>query len=114
MQTASTPDARPILSLADLEAFDKVRTQKKLSLNLQTRIAEREHLEKERLDRENQRRAARGEPPLAKLADLGDADPPDAVLAETAEIAADLSRMQGLYLSRVKAEARTESETATP
>ncbi len=111
---ASDPDFR--LLLADLESFEKVRTQKKLSLNLQARIAERERLEKERLDRENQRRAARGQEPIAKLADLGDADPPDPVLAETAQIAADLSRMQGLYLSRVKAEANREapSETATP
>src|SRR5690606_39667193 len=62
------------------------------------RIAERERLEKERLDRENQRRAARGQPPIEKLADLGDVDPPDPVLKETTEIAADLSRMQGLYL----------------
>lgn len=94
------------LLLADLESYEKVRTQKKLSLNLQTRIAERERMEKERLERENQRRAARGLPPVTKLADLGDNDPPDPVLDETAEIAADLSRMQGLYLSRVKAEAK--------
>ncbi len=101
---ATDPDFR--LMLADLESYEKVRAQKKLSLNLAKRIAERERVEKERLDRENQRRAARGEPPVEKLADLGDVDPPDPVLDETAEIAADLSRMQGLYLSRVKAEAR--------
>jgi carboxyl-terminal processing protease len=108
---ATDPDFR--LLLADLESFDQVRTQKKLSLNLQARIAERERLESERLSRENQRRTARGQPPIAKLADLGDADPPDPVLAETAEIAADLGRMGGVYLSRVKAEA-TNSESATP
>ncbi len=100
------------LLLADLESYEKVRTQKKLSLNLQARISERERLEKERLDRENQRRAARGQPPISKLADLGDSDPPDPILDETAEIAADLSRMQGLYLSRVKAEAASQGEKA--
>ncbi len=107
---ATDPDFR--LLLADLESYEKVRTQKKLSLNLEKRIAERERLEKERLDRENQRRAARGQPPIEKLADLGDADPPDPVLKETTEIAADLSRMQGLYLSRVKAEAGGAAEKA--
>jgi len=107
---ATDPDFR--LLLADLESYEKVRTQKKLSLNLEKRIAERERLEKERLDRENQRRAARGQPPIEKLADLGDVDPPDPVLKETTEIAADLSRMQGLYLSRVKAEAGGAAEKA--
>ena len=107
---ATDPDFR--LLLADLESYEKVRTQKKLSLNLQERIAERERLEKERLERENERRAARGQAPIEKLADLGDTDPPDPVLNETTEIAADLSRMQGLYLSRVKAEAGGAAEKA--
>jgi carboxyl-terminal processing protease len=98
--------------LADLDSFEKVRTQKKLSLNLKTRIAEREQLEKERIARENQRREARGLQPLTKLADLNGAEPPDAVLAETAEIAADLSGMGGLYLSKLKSDA--PRETATP
>jgi hypothetical protein len=39
------------------------------------------------------------------LTDLNGAEPPDAVLAETAEIAADLSGMKGLYLSRLKSDA---------
>ena len=90
---AADPDFR--LLLADLDSFEKVRTQKKLSLNLKTRIAEREQLEKERLARENERRAARGLKPLNTLADLNGAEPPDAVLDETAEIAADLSGMKG-------------------
>jgi carboxyl-terminal processing protease len=100
---AADPDFR--LLLADLDSFEKVRTQKKLSLNLKTRIAEREQLEKERMARENDRRAARGLQPLKSLTDLNGAEPPDAVLAETAEIAADLSGMKGLYLSRLKSDA---------
>jgi carboxyl-terminal processing protease len=108
---ATDPDFK--LLLGDLESFEKIRTQKKLSLNLKTRIAEREQLEKERLGRENERRAARGLQPLAKLTDLNAAEPPDAVLAETTEIAADLSGVNGLYLSRLgKSEAARE--TANP
>jgi carboxyl-terminal processing protease len=108
---ASDPDFRSLL--ADLDAFEKVRTQKKLSLNLKTRVAEREQMEKDRLARENQRRAARGLQPLAKLADLNGAEPPDAVLSETVEIAADMSGMNNVYLSRLKADGNNE-HSATP
>ncbi len=99
---ANDPDYRSLL--ADLDAFEKVRTQKKLSLNLKTRIAEREQLEQDRLARENERRKSRGQPPVAKLADLTGQEPPDAVLDETVQIAADLSGMSNLYLSRLKAQ----------
>jgi hypothetical protein len=69
-------------------------------------------MEKERLTRENERRAARGQPPVAKLADLTGTEPPDAILDETVQIAADLSGMNNLYLSRLKADG--ERSTATP
>jgi carboxyl-terminal processing protease len=92
--------------LADLESFEKVRTQKKLSLNLQARIAEREQLEQARLARENARRAATGLQPIAKLTELNGAEPPDVVLAETAQIAADLSAVSAPYLTKLKADAR--------
>ncbi|MFO7305147.1 MAG: carboxy terminal-processing peptidase [Gammaproteobacteria bacterium] len=92
------------LMLAELEAHDRARSQKRVSLNLQARMAERERLDKERLDRENQRRAARGEPPIASLSELGNAEPPDVILDETVQIAADFTGIQGLYLTRLKAE----------
>jgi len=106
---AADPDFR--LLLADLDSFEKVRTQKQLSLNLKTRIAEREQLEKERMARENERRVARGLKPLNSLTDLNGAEPPDAVLSETAEIAADLSGMKGVFLTRLKPDAE---RPATP
>ena len=95
--------------LADLESFEKVRTQKKLSLNLKARIAEREQLEEARLARENSRRAAHGLPAIAKLADLNGAEPPDAVLEESAQIAADLSAMSSTYLTKLKADGRAST-----
>jgi carboxyl-terminal processing protease len=106
---AADPDFR--LLIADLDSFEKVRTQKKLSLNLKTRVAEREQLEKERMARENERRAARGLQPLKSLTDLNGAEPPDAVLSETTEIAADLSGMKGVFLTRLKPDAE---RPATP
>jgi carboxyl-terminal processing protease len=102
---ATDPDFRSLLG--DLDAFEKVRAQKKVSLNLKTRIAEREQAEKDRLARENTRRAAHGQAPLAKLADLAGSEPPDAVLAETTEIAADLSGMKNTYLTKLKADNET-------
>ncbi|MFC4313097.1 carboxy terminal-processing peptidase [Steroidobacter flavus] len=106
---ATDPDYRSLL--ADLDSFEKIRTQKKLSLNLKTRVAEREQLEQERLGRENERRKSRGQPPVAKLADLTGQEPPDAVLDETLEIAADLSGMSNLYLSRLKAQGDRSDST---
>jgi carboxyl-terminal processing protease len=93
--------------LADLESFEKVRTQKKLSLNLKARIAEREELERARLARENARRTAHGLPAIAKLADLTGSEAPDALLSESAEIAADLTTVSGAYFTKLKAEARS-------
>jgi carboxyl-terminal processing protease len=74
----------------DLESVERLRAQKTISLNLEKRQAERVAMEQERLARENARRAARGLEPLGSAEELDVAEQPDAVLAEAAEIAADL------------------------
>jgi carboxyl-terminal processing protease len=74
----------------DLESVERLRAQKTISLNLEKRQAERVAMEQERLARENARRAARGLEPLGSAEELDTAEQPDAVLAEAAEIAADL------------------------
>jgi carboxyl-terminal processing protease len=104
---AEDPDFKSLL--AELESFEKVRSQKKLSLNLKARIAEREQAEQARLARENARRAAHGLPPVAKLSELNGAEPPDAVLAETVQIAADLSLANSTYLTKLKAESSAQA-----
>jgi carboxyl-terminal processing protease len=96
------PDFRSMVE--DLTSFERLRSQKTLSLNLKQRIAEREQLDKERLARENERRAARGLAPLKALTELNGAEPPDAVLAEAAEITADLTGMTGTLFTKVKDE----------
>ena len=73
----------------DVDAFDKLRNQRELSLNLDKRRAERDAQDAERLARENARRKARELPLLPDVAALDAADPPDAVLDEAVEIAAD-------------------------
>jgi carboxyl-terminal processing protease len=73
----------------DIQTLDWIRAQTSVSLNLAKRQAEREAQDEARLARENTRRKALGMEPLAKAEDLDSTDEPDAILAETAEIAAD-------------------------
>ena len=91
----SDPDLKALTG--DLQAFEKVRGEKKLSLNLVARKAEREHAEAERLARINVRRAAHGQGPLKTLEELSADGEPDANLEEAAQIVADVLtvRQQG-------------------
>ena len=82
------PDYRWLV--ADLAAAQTVRKQTSLSLNLQTRKAERERLEKERLERENARRTAQNLPALKNAEELADAKFPDTVLDQSAEVMTDM------------------------
>jgi len=88
-------------TMAEYAAIDEMRREKAVSLNLKARQAERESQRQEQLTRENTRRSARGEPPLKSVEELPD-DPPDAILDEAAQIAADLGRLEPRYLSRVR------------
>ena len=82
------PDYRWLV--ADLAANDAVRKQTSLSLNLQARKAERERMEKDRLARENARRAAQNLPPLKTSEELADAKFPDTVLDQATEVMTDM------------------------
>jgi carboxyl-terminal processing protease len=85
------PDYRWLVS--DIAAIDSERGQKVLSLNLQTRKAERTRLEQERLARENSRRAAKNQPALKTIEELEKAakdDKEDVVLDQSAQIMADI------------------------
>ena len=88
-------------TMAEYAAIDEQRREKVVSLNLKARQVERESQRQEQLARENTRRGARGEPPLKSVEELPD-DPPDAILDEAAQIAADLSRLEPRYVSRVR------------
>ncbi len=82
------PDYRWLV--ADLAANDAVRKQTSISLNLQQRKTERERIDKERLSRENARRAAQNLPPLKTSEELADAKFPDTVLDQAAEVMTDM------------------------
>ena len=58
--------------------------------NLQQRKTERERIDKERLSRENARRAAQNLPPLKTSEELADAKFPDTVLDQAAEVMTDM------------------------
>lgn len=86
-RVAHNPDF--VALLGDVDAMEKLRTQRDISLNLDKRRAERDALEAERLARENARRVAHGLAPLATVAALDEADEPDTILDEAVEIAVD-------------------------
>ena len=82
------PDYRWLVS--DIAAIDTVREQHSVSLNLKARREERAKQDKERLDRENSRRAAKNLAPF-KTVDEIDKDTtelPDVVLTQASEIMA--------------------------
>ena len=95
-RVASNPDFQH--ATEEIAALEKMRSHESVSLNLEKRKAEREQRAADQLARENARRAAQGLPTLEKAADIEDV--PDALLAETAEITADLSRLEPRYLAR--------------
>ncbi|MGC1458762.1 MAG: carboxy terminal-processing peptidase [Steroidobacteraceae bacterium] len=105
------PDYRYLVD--DVAALNKVRAEKTLSLNLKVRQDQRTQLDKERLERANQRLIAEGQPPLktveeldggessADTADTGKRNPrngppnpattpPDLVLNEATQVMADI------------------------
>jgi carboxyl-terminal processing protease len=87
------PDYRWLVS--DIAAIEEVRGQKSLSLNLETRKAERARLEAERLARENTRRLARAEPAAKTVADLDASKFPDVILDQSTEVMVDMLKTGG-------------------
>jgi carboxyl-terminal processing protease len=83
--------------LADIEALNAVRAQTAISLNLKSRIAERDRQQAEQLQRENTRRAAAGMPPVESLDKLKPEEQPDILLKQAAHVLGD-------YISLVRPE----------
>jgi carboxyl-terminal processing protease len=90
LRAQKDPDYRWLVS--DIAAIDTVREQKTVSLNLKARREERAHQDKERLERENSRRAAKNLPPFKSVdeIDKDKSELPDVVLSQAAEIMADM------------------------
>jgi carboxyl-terminal processing protease len=88
-RTANSADFRYLHD--DIAALDAMRSQKTLSLNLNTREAERKRQDSERLQRENEWRAAHGVPAAKSLEDIKDDASAGILLDEASQIAADLA-----------------------
>ena len=85
------PDYKWLMS--DIAAIDSVREQHSVSLNLKMRREERTRIDKERLDRENSRRAAKNLAPLKSIEELEQKtkdDAADVVLDQAAQVMADM------------------------
>ncbi len=106
-RATNDPDFRWLVE--SIEANNRLRDQKVLSLNLAERKAEREQLDAERLKRENERRAKLRKPPFATLEEMEKSDEvsgdkaPDILLNRTAEIMGDI--IAGLPRTRTAARA---------
>ena len=86
--------------ISEVTTLEEMRKRKSVSLNLEQRRAERKAMSHGELMRENQRRAALGEDVLEDAEDIK--DPPDVVLAEAAQIAADLVGVEPRHVARNK------------
>ena len=109
------PDYRYLVD--DVAALNKIRAEKTLSLNLKVRQEERTRLDKEQLDRANQRLIAEGQPAVKSIEELNNSEaagidgidgtpakrapgssapspakntPPDLVLGEATQVMADI------------------------
>jgi len=89
-RSASDPDFQFLIE--DIEIIEDLRGQKAVSLNIETRKSEQEQRRQERLERENKRRAARGQEPVESLDDDTDQQElPDVLLNEAAQIVTDMA-----------------------
>src|SRR5262252_1804410 len=84
------PDYKWLVS--DIAAIDSVREQHSVSLNLKTRREQRARIDSERLERENNRRAAKNLPPLKSVEELekNKDEAADVVLEQAAQVMADM------------------------
>jgi carboxyl-terminal processing protease len=84
------PDYKWLMS--DIAAIDSVREQHSVSLNLKVRRDERARIDKERLERENSRRAAKNLPPLKGIEELEKTkdEAADVVLDQATQVMADM------------------------
>jgi hypothetical protein len=87
---------------AEITAIEAMRKEQSVSLNLEQRKLDRERRTQEQLARENARRNAHGEAPLKTVDEIK--DPPDAILAEAAQITADLTQLEPRYVARARPE----------
>jgi carboxyl-terminal processing protease len=90
-RSSADPDFQ--LLLEDIAVIEKLRQQKAVSLNMETRKTELEDRRTARLVRENSRREARGLEALESLDSIDEEEVPDVLLHQAAEILTDMATM---------------------
>lgn len=92
IQRSSTdPDFQFLLD--DIELIEEIRMKKTVSLNIENRKAEQENRRTTRLDRENNRREARGLEAIETIDTDKDNEMPDILLNQAAEILTDMATL---------------------
>ena len=82
-RSANDPDYNYLLN--GIAAFEQIRDQQTVSLNLEARRSELDQQEQQRLERENARRSALGLAPFASIDELDDSgETPDSILLDQA------------------------------
>jgi carboxyl-terminal processing protease len=100
------PDYKYLLD--GIQDISEIRARKTVSLNLETRKAEREEELNRRLVRENARRAALGMEPFASTEALEDIEEPDIQLDQAAAIITDLAELRELETLPAQKAARVQ------
>ena len=81
--------------MQDIAAVEEARQKTSVSLNMDARVAEREQRQADRLQRENERRAATGLEAVESFDDIEDTDQPDILLDQATGIISDLVSLEG-------------------
>ncbi|MEM9384525.1 MAG: carboxy terminal-processing peptidase [Pseudomonadota bacterium] len=100
-RVADDPDFR--LWQTEIEDLEEFSSRTSVSLNYDTRKAERDDRQQRRLALENERREALGMEALKDVEALEDVEPVDVMLHEAAEIITDYSSLSGLLPQRTAA-----------
>jgi carboxyl-terminal processing protease len=91
--SAGDPDFNYLLNR--IAAFEEIRKQDSVSLNLIQRQSELDRQENERFERENARRAALGLEPFATIEDLAEAEPDLILLNQATRMVAEMAAIGG-------------------
>jgi carboxyl-terminal processing protease len=108
-QLSGNPDMRYLE--ADIAATDQLRSQQRISLNLEERKREREAQRKAQLDRENTWRTARGLAAVESVENLKPEEQPDPLLETAANMALEFSRISAATSGALVTQAKSDEVT---
>lgn len=93
LRTETDPDFNFLID--EYAAFEDIRNQDSISLNLEVRRKQQQEIRVQRLARENTRRGKHGLPPLESIEALEELENQDFILMEAAQIVADMAKLDG-------------------